>query len=111
MAGWPDGRMAGRGMAGRGMALELVHDKAAPVQSRPTEEDFLVLYLGEAALDNLAARLERHGGRRVLARNPYRDTRVVTIENPDRCRLGSVGPELVQRLRRGPRWPMPQGRA
>lgn len=77
MAGWPDA----------GWHLELVHDSAAPVQPRPTEEDLLVIYLGEAVPDDLVARLERHGGRRVPSRNPYWDTWGVTIEDPDGYRL------------------------
>jgi hypothetical protein len=39
----------------------------------PTEEDLLVLYLGQPASDTLIARLVGAGGRVVPARNPYWD--------------------------------------
>lgn len=77
MAGWPDA----------GWHLELVHNPADPVEPRPTEEDLLVIYLGEAVPDDLVARLEQHGGRRVPSRNPYWDTWGVTVEDPDGYRL------------------------
>ncbi|MGH3168422.1 MAG: VOC family protein [Trebonia sp.] len=77
MAGWPDA----------GWHLELTHDPADPVEPRPTGEDLLVVYLGEAVPENLVARLEEHGGHRVPSRNPYWDTWGVTIEDPDGYRL------------------------
>ncbi|MFI9778552.1 VOC family protein [Streptomyces sp. NPDC051956] len=73
MAGWPDAAWH----------LELVNDPAAPVEPRPTAEDLLVIYLGEPVPDSLVERLERHGGKRVPAHNPYWDTWGVTIQDPD----------------------------
>lgn len=73
MAGWRDAAWH----------LELVHDPAAPVEPRPTPEDLLVVYLGEAVPESLVERLERHGGTRVPAHNPYWDTWGVTLRDPD----------------------------
>ncbi|MEU3949584.1 VOC family protein [Streptomyces sp. NPDC029526] len=73
MVGWPDAAWH----------LELVHDPAAPMEPRPTPEDLLVVYLGEPVPDALVARLERHGGTRVPAHNPYWDTWGVTVRDPD----------------------------
>ncbi|MFI9599935.1 VOC family protein [Streptomyces sp. NPDC052043] len=73
MVGWPDAAWH----------LELVHDPAAPMDPRPTPEDLLVIYLGEPVPDSLVERLERHGGKRVPAHNPYWDTWGVTLEDPD----------------------------
>ena len=53
----------------------------------PTEEDLLVLYLGQPASDTLIARLVGAGGRVVPARNPYWDRWGVTIADPDGYRL------------------------
>lgn len=77
MVGWP----------GAGWHLELVHDPVAPVEPQPTPEDLLVVYLGEPVPDSLVERLERHGGKRVPAHNPYWDTWGVTIQDPDGCLL------------------------
>ncbi|MEU5098021.1 VOC family protein [Streptomyces sp. NPDC020996] len=77
MLGWPD--------AGR--HLELVRDPARPVQPRPTEEDLLVIYVDGPVPDHLVARLEAHGGRRVLSPNPYWNRWGVTVEDPDGYRL------------------------
>ena len=63
--------------------LELVQDPVAPIQPRPTPEDLLVIYLGEPVPDALVERLERHGGKRVPADNPYWDTWGVTLQDPD----------------------------
>ncbi|AEN13280.1 MULTISPECIES: VOC family protein [unclassified Streptomyces] len=73
MVGWPDASWH----------LELVRDPAAPVDPRPTPEDLLVVYLGEPVPDSLTERLERHGGKRVPAHNPYWDTWGVTFQDPD----------------------------
>ncbi|UCM87630.1 VOC family protein [Streptomyces marincola] len=73
MVGWP----------GAGWHLELVHDPAAPVEPRPTVEDLLVVYLDGPVPDALVERLERHGGKRVPAHNPYWDTWGVTVQDPD----------------------------
>ncbi|MFH9351443.1 VOC family protein [Kitasatospora sp. NPDC017646] len=77
MVGWP----------AAAWHLELVHDPAAPVEPQPTAEDLLVVYLGEPVSDALVERLERHGGRRVPAHNPYWDTWGVTVQDPDGYRL------------------------
>ncbi|MFF8600026.1 VOC family protein [Streptomyces sp. NPDC015232] len=73
MVGWRDA----------GWHLELVHDPAAPLEPRPTAEDLLVVYTGEQVPDSLVERLERHGGKRVAAHNPYWDTWGVTVQDPD----------------------------
>ncbi|MQY10222.1 putative protein YycE [Streptomyces sp. RB5] len=73
MVGWP----------GAHWHLELVHDPAAPLEPRPTVEDLLVIYLGEPVPDSLVEQLERHGGKRVPAHNPYWDTWGVTLRDPD----------------------------
>ncbi|MEU7581194.1 VOC family protein [Streptomyces sp. NPDC041068] len=77
MVGWPDASWH----------LELVHEAAAPVQPRPTEEDLLVVYLDEEVPAALVARLEEHGGKRVLSPNPYWNEWGVTVEDPDGYRL------------------------
>ena len=77
MAGWPDAPWH----------LELVHAAHAPIRPTPTVEDLLVIYLGEQVPAELVARLVDHGGRRVLAHNPYWERWGVTIEDPDGYRL------------------------
>ncbi|MFI6938927.1 VOC family protein [Streptomyces sp. NPDC050418] len=77
MAGWPDADWH----------LELVHDPAHPVIPRPTEEDLLVVYLDGPVPDEVVARLEQHGGKRVVSPNPYWNEWGVTIEDPDGYRL------------------------
>ncbi|TFV33538.1 VOC family protein [Streptomyces sp. T1317-0309] len=67
--------------------LELVHEAAGPVMPRLTEEDLLVVYLDEPVPEELVARLEEHGGKRVLSPNPYWNEWGVTIEDPDGYRL------------------------
>ncbi|MET7685365.1 VOC family protein [Streptomyces sp. NPDC005423] len=67
--------------------LELVHDPVDPVEPRPTEEDLLVLYVDGPVPDDLVARLEANGGRRVSAPNPYWNEWGVTVEDPDGYRL------------------------
>ncbi|WP_433349118.1 VOC family protein [Microtetraspora malaysiensis] len=77
-------------MVGRptgGWHLELVHDPAHPVDPRPTPEDLLVIYLGKEVPAELVERLERHGGARVAAHNPYWDEWGVTLQDPDGYRL------------------------
>ncbi|MFF9622564.1 VOC family protein [Streptomyces griseosporeus] len=70
-----------------GWHLELVHEAARPVEPRPTEEDLLVVYLDGPVPDELVARLEEHGGTRVLSPNPYWNEWGVTVEDPDGYRL------------------------
>ncbi|MGV9881579.1 VOC family protein [Streptomyces sp. NPDC003006] len=77
MVGWPDASWH----------LELVHEAAAPVQPRPTEEDLLVVYVDGEVPEALVARLEEHGGKRVLSPNPYWNEWGVTVEDPDGYRL------------------------
>jgi catechol 2,3-dioxygenase-like lactoylglutathione lyase family enzyme len=73
MVGWPDAPWH----------LELVHDPAAQIDPRPTPEDLLVIYLNEPVPNSLVTRLEKHGGKRTPAHNPYWDTWGVTITDPD----------------------------
>jgi len=75
MVGWQNG----------GWHLELVED--SDLEPRPTEEDLLVLYLGQPPADELLARLSSSGGREVPARNPYWDEWGVTFQDPDGYRL------------------------
>lgn len=42
-----------------------------------------MIYLGEPVPASLVERLERHGGKRVPAHNPYWDTWGVTLQDPD----------------------------
>ncbi|MGH3314253.1 MAG: VOC family protein [Streptomyces sp.] len=70
-----------------GWHLELARDPHHPVLPGPGEEDLLVIYLDGPVPDDLLARLERHGGRCVPARNPYWDTWGVTVRDPDGYRL------------------------
>ncbi|MHC0428969.1 VOC family protein [Streptomyces sp. O3] len=77
MLGWPDAAWH----------IELVHAPDAPVGPRPTDEDLLVVYLDEPVPDELTARLERHGGQRVVSPNPYWNAWGVTVEDPDGYRL------------------------
>ncbi|MER7478088.1 VOC family protein [Streptomyces sp. NPDC126510] len=77
MLGWPDADWH----------LELVHEPARPVEPRPTEEDLLVVYVDGPVPDDLVARLEEHGGKRVESPNPYWNEWGVTIQDPDGYRL------------------------
>lgn len=77
MVGWPAVRWR----------LELVRGPAAPVEPRPTVEDLLVVYLDGPVDEEVVSRLERAGGRRAPANNPYWDRFGVTIEDPDGYRL------------------------
>ncbi|GAA2724094.1 MULTISPECIES: VOC family protein [Streptomyces] len=77
MVGWPDA----------GWHLELVASPDGFPQPAPTVEDLLVIYAGEEVPEELVARLEEHGGKRVPAHNPYWDTWGVTVEDPDGYRL------------------------
>jgi catechol 2,3-dioxygenase-like lactoylglutathione lyase family enzyme len=77
MLGWP----------GAAWHLELVSDPDGQSPPAPTEEDLLVLYLGQPAGNQLIGRLVGAGGRLVPARNPYWDRWGVTIADPDGYRL------------------------
>lgn len=75
------------GAPGAAWHLELVADAHSAAQARPTEEDLLVLYLGESPSESWLERIERAGGSRVPARNPYWETWGVTVVDPDGYRL------------------------
>src|SRR5512147_1922283 len=77
MAGWPDA----------GWHLEIVHQPGTPVEPRPTEEDLLVIYVDGPVPEELVARLEEHGGKRVLSPNPYWNQWGMTVEDADGYRL------------------------
>ncbi|MCB5909214.1 VOC family protein [Streptomyces pinistramenti] len=67
--------------------LELTHDPAGAEVTDGTPDDLPVVYLDGPVPDDLVARLERCGGRRVAAHNPYWDAWGVTLEDPDGYRL------------------------
>lgn len=71
------------GPAGGSWHLELVDDPQSAAEAHPTDEDLLVVYLGEPASDAWISRIESAGGVRVAARNPYWDTWGVTLRDPD----------------------------
>lgn len=75
------------GPPGGAWHLELVADPETAEAARPTEEDLLVVYLGEDPSPELLERLVDHGGRRVVARNPYWERWGVTVVDPDGYRL------------------------
>lgn len=75
------------GAPGAGWHLELVADPDSAAEARPTEEDLLVLYLGETPDAAWLDQIDRAGGRRVRSRNPYWDEWGVTIVDPDGYRL------------------------
>ncbi|UGY93380.1 VOC family protein [Streptomyces gobiensis] len=77
MLGWPDASWH----------LELVHEAARLVEPSPTDEDLLVIYLDGQVSEELVARLEGHGGKRVPSPNPYWNRWGVTIVDPDGYRL------------------------
>ncbi|MEK2478570.1 VOC family protein [Streptomyces noursei] len=77
MLGWPDATWH----------LELTLDPTGALRPAPTPDDLLVLYLGGPVPDDLVTGLERCGGTRVPAHNPYWDEWGVTIEDPDGYRL------------------------
>jgi catechol 2,3-dioxygenase-like lactoylglutathione lyase family enzyme len=77
MTGWQDA----------GWHLEFALDPHAPVAPAPTEEDLLVIYLDGPVPEGLVERLERCGGTRVRARNPYWEKWGVTVRDPDGYRL------------------------
>lgn len=77
MVGWPQARWH----------LELVDDADAAATSQQTEEDLLVLYLGEPIAADMEQRLLQAGGRRVPARNPYWQQWGTTFVDPDGYRL------------------------
>lgn len=77
MVGWPDAAWH----------LELVGDPEGETPPAPSEEDLLVLYLGQPVAQELIDSLTINGGLVVQARNPYWDRYGVTIVDPDGYRL------------------------
>jgi hypothetical protein len=77
MVGWPTAAWH----------LELVEDRAAHAAARPTEEDLLVIYVGEPIEQSVHDRLLECGGKTVTSPNPYWQRWGVTIEDPDGYRL------------------------
>jgi catechol 2,3-dioxygenase-like lactoylglutathione lyase family enzyme len=75
------------GLADASWHLELTRDAVGSVVPRPTEDDLLVVYLDGPVPDELVARLEDRGGKRVQSPNPYWNTWGVTVEDPDGYRL------------------------
>jgi len=71
------------GVPGAGWHLEIVDDPESAAASQPSEEDILVIYLGEEPGPELLARVEAAGGRRTQAKNPYWDQWGVTFVDPD----------------------------
>ena len=77
MLGWPDAAWH----------LELVGDPHGATLPAPTDEDLLVVYVGDAIDESAVARLVASGGTPVAARNPYWDEWGVTVADPDGYRL------------------------
>lgn len=75
------------GWPGAAWHLELVSDPDGDTPPAPTEEDLIVLYLGQPAGPALIQRMLTGGGRVVPARNPYWDRWGITIADPDGYRL------------------------
>jgi len=77
MIGWPDADWH----------LEFVAAADAQVEPAPTPEDLVVLYLDGDVPESIVANIEKHGGERVPAHNPYWDKWGVTLQDPDGYRL------------------------
>ena len=75
------------GLLGAAWHIELIHDTARTVEPVLTPDDLLVLYLDAPADSSLVARIERAGGKRVPAHNPYWDQIGVTFKDPDGYRV------------------------
>jgi catechol 2,3-dioxygenase-like lactoylglutathione lyase family enzyme len=75
------------GFPGAAWHLELVGDAAGETPPSPTEEDLLVIYVGEPVEDAVLRRLTETGGTVVPAKNPYWDRWGVTVQDPDGYRL------------------------
>lgn len=67
--------------------LEFARPNGHVVVPMPTEEDLLVLYLGEKPSEETIQRLLENGGQRVAAPNPYWEQWGVTIRDPDGYRV------------------------
>ena len=77
MVGWPSAAWH----------LELVGDPDGETPAAPTDEDLLVLYVGDAIDAAVVDRLVGAGGIVLAARNPYWDRWGITIADPDGYRL------------------------
>lgn len=77
MVGWP----------GAAWHLELAGDPEGETPPAPTDEDLLVLYVGDTIEPAVVDRLVRAGGIVVAARNPYWRRWRITIADPDGYRL------------------------
>lgn len=75
------------GLPGAAWHIELIQDTARTVEPVVTPDDLLALYLDAPVDPALVARIERAGGKRVPAHNPWWDGVGVTIEDPDGHRL------------------------
>jgi hypothetical protein len=75
------------GWPGAAWHLEIVAGPHGETPPTATDEDLLVLYLGQFADPALIQRLVNAGGQVVPARNPYWDRWGVTITDPDGYRL------------------------
>lgn len=71
------------GLPGAIWHLELTQLPTHPITPTPTADDLLVLYCGEPISEAIVTQLERYGGQRVAAFNPYWDEWGVTIQDPD----------------------------
>ncbi|BCY10655.1 VOC family protein [Actinoplanes sp. L3-i22] len=74
------------GLPGAAWHLELVGGANLTAEPTPTDEDLLVIYVGGPIDEELIARLEESGGRRV-GQGDYWDRWGVTIADPDGYRL------------------------
>ncbi|KAM5438565.1 hypothetical protein MferCBS31731_004856 [Microsporum ferrugineum] len=77
MLGWP----------GAAWHLEIVDDSHAETPPKPTEEDLLVIYVGDSIDPDVVDKLVEAGGKRVTARNEYWEQFGVTVADPDGYRL------------------------
>ena len=75
------------GFPGAVWHLELTHSASHAVRPSPTEDDLLVLYLGEPVSAETLAHLQACGGVQVPALNPYWDKWGVTLQDPDGYRV------------------------
>jgi hypothetical protein len=75
------------GMRGAAWHFELIHDTTRTIEPVLTPDDLLVLYLDAPVDPTLIERIERAGGKRVPAHNPYWDQIGITIEDSDGYRL------------------------
>ena len=67
--------------------LELIGDPNGERPPSSTDDELLVLYVGDPIDEEAVDQLARAGGRQVAARNPYWDRWGVTFVDPDGYRL------------------------